>query len=289
MPNILPKRKTKTPKKELSREAKIWKGLAQPIWGMFAFTILPFIIMGVDYASRPIANLSVFLEVVSDWQGLMAGSFALLAAAFAARAVVLQISSAETAEQARLVEARALDERNTARELLAARSVMPLTLSVLGDYATAVARSAHDVVRQMPGDSTLARHFITMPSIPSAPASIIIDLQNLIRVAPAELGTAVADILADLQRVRTIAECSWLSSLIFRKRFETLIGRTAVFHARVEALYPYAIRQVEEVPAAPQESHVLVALELWFNGLEDHPEYVAAAKACLKKATSPAP
>lgn len=126
MPNFLPKRKTKAPKKELSREATIWKGLATPIWGMFLFTMLPFILIGMDYATRPVADFPTFLDVVSDWQGMVAGSFALLAAAFAARAVVLQISSAETAEQTRLEEARALDARNTKRDLLAARSVMPL-------------------------------------------------------------------------------------------------------------------------------------------------------------------
>lgn len=286
---IKKQKKPKKPKKEMSGDDKIWKRMNQQVLGMLIFTVLPFLIIAMDFGIRypKTGTTAQLLTVAREWQGLVAGTFALLAAAFTARAVVMQISSAESLEQTRLEEARALDERNTARDLLAARSVMPLTLSVLADYATSVAVSAHKVLNQMPKGGSLSRRLMTMPEMPSAPASIIADLQNFIRVAPTDLGTSVADILADLQLLRTNAEDSWLKSLIFRPKWEGLIGRAAVLYARIDALYPYARRQVETAPSLPEEYNVDIVLALWFDGMEDFPGYTKAAHACLKRATSP--
>lgn len=295
MPNILPKRKTKAPKKELSREEKIWKGLATPILGMFGFTILPFILIGIDYATRPVADLSAFLEVFSDWQGMVAGSFALLAAAFAARAVVLQISSAEKAEQTRLEEARVLDERKTTRELKAARSVMPLTLSVLGDYTTAIAKAAVAVLDRSP-NPRVELSSDEMPDLPTTPQSVIADLQAFILAAPDAIGTNVADILSDLQLLAANAESTWerttsktQGEIVMQSNFEALVGRAAVLHARLSALFPYARRETEDAPGAPVEEKVAKALQLWMIFSEIYPGCHRAAALYLKQATSPAP
>lgn len=288
MLNFLPKRKTKAAKKELSREAQIWKGLSQPILGMFIFTILPFILIGMDFATRPVADYPTFLDVVSDWQGMVAGSFALLAAAFAARAVVLQISWAEAAEQTRLEEARTLDERNTNRALMAARSVMPLTLNVLSDYTTAIAKGAITVLNDAPheGIRLMAEQ---LPELPSAPRAIISDLQAFIVAAPDDVGANVADMLSDLQLLSARAENIWQrtaseNEVVTRWNYEDLVGRAAVLYARQAGLFAYARRETEQAPGVPLQVYLAQALQLWRVWPDIHPQCHERAEYHLKKA-----
>lgn len=288
MLNFLPKRKNKAAKKELSREAKIWKGLSQPILGMYIFTILPFILIGMDFAISPVPDYPTFLKVVREWQGMVAGSFALFAAAFAARAVVLQISSAEAAEQTRLEEARTLDERNTTRALMAARSVMPLTLNVLIDYTTAIAKGAISVLDDAPheGIRLMAEE---LPELPSAPRSIISDLQAFIVAAPDDVGASVADMLSDLQLLSARAENIWQrtaseNEVVTKWNYEDLVGRAAVLYARQAGLYAYARRETKEAPGVPLQVYLSQALQLWRVWPDIHPQCHERAEYHLKKA-----
>lgn len=290
-------KKPKKPKKEVSRDDQIWKRMNQQILGMLIFTVLPFLIIAMDFGIKypKTGTMAQLMTVANDWQGLTAGTFALLAAAFTARAVVMQISSAESLEQTRLEEARALDERSTTRALKAARSVMPLTLSVLSDYTTAIAKAAIAVLDRSPE----ARVELTageMPDLPTTPQSVIADLQAFILAAPDEIGSNIADILSDLQLLAANAASTWerttsenRGEIVMKSNFEALVGRAAVLHARLSALFPYARRETETSPSAPVEEEVAKALQLWMVFSEIYPGCHRAAAHYLKEATSPAP
>lgn len=291
---ILPKRKEKAVKSTPSHADKVWKRMNQPVLGMLVFTVLPFVIIAMDYGIKHPKNgtMADLMTVINGWQGLVAGIFALLAAVFTARAVVMQISSAEMAEQTRLEEARALDERNTARALMAARSVMPLTLNVLTDYANAVAKASITVLDR----STGRRVRLTvdrMPPLPLAPSETIPSLQAFILAAPVEMGPYVADLLSDLQLLSANASSAWSRTIasdeghiVHQNNFEALIGRSAVLYARISGLYAFARRETDVVPDQPLKANIDTALRLWLVAPDAYPRYVEAAESYFRKATS---
>lgn len=287
---VWPKRPAKAPKPR-PLEDIIWDRLTAPALGMLGFTSLIVIVMAIDHYNHQegAEYFAHFVNLFHEWQSLIGGGYAILAAIFAGRVLVLQIARAEEMEQTRLKSAADLDERNSTRALKAARSVMPLSLSVLTDYTTSIAKAAIFVLDR----SKLTRE--EMPALPAMPQSIIEDLQAFILAAPDAIGDNVADILSDLQLLSVNAESTWERTIskdegqiVMPSNYEGLVGRAAVLHARLSALFPYARRETDDAPGAPVEEKVAMALQQWMVFSDLYPGCHHAAAWALRKATSPA-
>lgn len=285
----LPKRKPKKTKQKPPEDV-IWDRLKAPAWGMTIFASLIVAILSVDYFNH-LENARLYgdiVDLVHEWQSLIGGGFAIIGAVFAGRVIALQIARAEEVERVRLEAARLLDERNTARALMAARSVMPLTLNVLSDYTTAIAKGAITVLNDAPheGIRLMAEQ---LPELPSAPRAIISDLQAFIVAAPDDVGANVADMLSDLQLLSARAENIWQrtaseNEVVTRWNYEDLVGRAAVLYARQAGLFAYARRETEQAPGVPLQVHLAQALQLWRVWPDIHPQCHERAEYHLKKA-----
>lgn len=282
-------------KKEPSNEAKVYKRVQDPLMGAGVICMVLVTVILFDYpvVVKEMGRDPGVMFLISKWQTLLTGVCAIMGATLTVRAVIVQTGSAERAEQHRLKVAADLDQRNCERDLLAARSVMPLTLTVLGEYTTAIAMAAHTVLQSITPGQRKVRAVDNMPPLAKAPASIIADLQAFIRAAPTEAGSAVADVLSDLQILSANAENTWRRAkagggeIVMPADFEALVGRAAVLHARITGLFPYARRSVKAPPAAPLPVHVDYALRLWVVAPSRYPGYVLAADAFLNAAVAP--
>ncbi|WP_341018527.1 hypothetical protein [Brevundimonas diminuta] len=284
-------------KKDKPLEDIIWAKLAWPVAGMGGFLSIIVGIIAIDYYNHLEGSVVgiALVDLFHEWQSLIGGILATVAALFAGRVITLQIARAETIEQARLEANRLVDERNTNRALMSARSVMPLTLNVLVDYTTAIAKAAIAVLDRS-SDERIELTTEEMPELPVTPRAIIADLQAFIMAAPDAIGSNVADILSDLQLLSANSESTWerttseeQGEIVVKSNYEALVGRAAVLHARLASLYPYARRETEQAPGTPVEAKVATALQLWKIFPEIYPRCHATAADYLKKATSPAP
>lgn len=235
------------------------------MWGIAGFAISPFIfLLWPLFIGGSDPKPTEMLAVISTWQTLLSCTFILLGATFTVRAVVIQIASAEQTEQARLERAERLDQRNCERELLAARSVLPLSLSYLVDYITAVSQRAHDELNSSPRPTRLFRAASTA-TVLSPPESMISDLRDYIRVAELTEGKHVADVISEFQVLNVYAHgCFNRMRRVNRDEYLSVIGRSAVLYGRVTNLFPYARREAETIEALT-EDHVTSAITLWFT------------------------
>lgn len=251
-------------------EDQVWKRLQDPALGMQIFAIVPIIIVATDIVTTYPDDFTwaQLFQKLTGWQTLLAGTLAILASVFAARAVVVQTASAELAEQKRLDMAAAEKELATTRALVAARSVMPMSLNALAEYAEAVAEASMTVLDRSPG----RRVRLTadrMPPLPHAPSETVPSLQAFILAAPMEMGPYVADLLSDVQILSASVSSVWRRTLgdegqiVFQDNYRDLIARAAVLHARIAELYPFARRDTEVVPSMPRHEDVHTALRLW--------------------------
>ena len=251
-------------------EDEVWKRLRDPALGMQIFALAPIILVAVDIVGTYPDNFTraQLFEKLTGWQTLLAGTLAILASVFAARAVVVQTASAELSEQKRLDAAAAERNIQTTRALVAARSVMPLTLNSLAEYAEAVAEASMTVLDR----SRRRRVRLTpdrMPTLPLAPGEAVPSLQAFILAAPVEMGPYIADLLSDVQILSANATSVWRRTLgdegqiVLKDNYHDLIARAAVLHARISELYPFARRETNVVPTMPQYANVCTALRLW--------------------------
>jgi len=251
-------------------ENEVWKRLRNPALGLQIFALMPVFLVAMDVRTTYPDDVTwaQFFEKVTNWQTLLAGTLAIVASAFAARAVVIQTASAELAEQKRLTAAAKETELQTTRALIAARSVMPMTLNALAEYAEAVAEASMTVIARAPGHR-IRLTADRLPSLPNAPSEAIPNLQAFVLAAPVEMGPYVADLLSDVQLLSANATNTWRRTagdegqVVVKDNYRFLVARAAVLHARISELYPFARRETEIVPTKPEHADVHTALRLW--------------------------
>lgn len=251
-------------------ENEVWKRLRNPALGLQIFALMPVILVAMDVRTTYPDDLTwaQFFVKVTNWQTLLAGTLAIVASAFAARAVVIQTASAELAEQKRLTAAAKETELQTTRALIAARSVMPMTLNALAEYAETVAEASMTVIARAPGPR-IRLTADRLPSLPNAPSEAIPNLQAFVLAAPVEMGPYVADLLSDVQLLSANATNTWRRTagdegqVVVKDNYRFLVARAAVLHARISELYPFARRETEIVPTKPEHADVHTALRLW--------------------------
>ena len=107
------------------------------------------------------------IETVADWQTLIGGSFAILAAIVGWFAV-----------QRQMAQVRELAANEIARKHSAARSNLPLALSALSDYAFACAQIIRDCYGNMQGNHVANDYEVA--EFPSPPAGSIEGLTAIV-------------------------------------------------------------------------------------------------------------
>jgi hypothetical protein len=179
------------------------------------------------------------LKVAYDWQNIMAGAFAIVAALIGGRYIQRQINVSESQERARVL-----------RQFTAARAVLPLALSSLSQYAQQSAMLLRGLHNRASGEAVPqeARQGIALPSLPDEATK---DLRSMVEAADqGNVGLAIAALLSDVQ-----VQASRLAGLRNERHdhvvvlafLEEIIVNTAQIYARASALFDFARRRVDEV------------------------------------------
>lgn len=271
----------------MTSHQEVWSRMRWPVIGVVLIIAVIATVIAVDFNNQE----GWVVDLVQRWQTLISGFLALVAAAFTAQFIALQIASTESMERKRFEDAAREKQLSEERSHMAARSVLPLTLNSLSDYSKDIARAAMAVLDQTTSPRIEAEQISAIPYLPVTPREVIADLQDFIRTAPIEVGRQVANLLSDLQLLNANAESTWQRAflpeggeVVVRANFEALVGRAVVIHARISGLYPYARRETEIV-APPSHDSVATTLRLWLVAPEAYPGYVQAAEAYLRAAT----
>lgn len=187
--------------------------------------------------------LDQFVAWLKDWQTLVAGGLAIVAAFIGGHFIMVQVRLAERQEN---------DRR--ARAYAAARATMPLALSSISEYALACGRTLR-VLHMQAAEETIP-HQTAAVQFPTLPVEVISDFQNLIAttVDPA-VGEVFARLLASLQvqaaRLRSVqsnlAPDAPSAVMVVSAELEDRILDAAGLFARAGALFEFA-RGLSDVP-----------------------------------------
>lgn len=178
----------------------------------------------------PAGEKCSFLKFAFDWQSLLAGLFAILAAGIGWVAISRQVRWADEQEQARV-----------RRQHAAARAMLPLALAGLSDYQC--------VEALLPLYTGGAGERIFEPEggwpRPEVPASPMEGLRAMVEAAIGLEGKAIATLLARLQvqasRLRSLArEFRRPETTVVRSNIEQYIVDTVELQARADALFLFA-------------------------------------------------
>lgn len=215
-----------------------------------------------------IANQSVAAPVIQhgwvyDYQTLIAGDLALLAALIAAIIAWRQLRA--TRDQ--LDELKRQATRDQAGRLRAARASLPAVLSTICDYAEAVGRALNSgwpaAAVVYPNDvDPLATYRVTIV-VPPFPSETLASLERVVELTDSD---PVADRIESILREAQVlgARCRKLGA-----GDDASVGNLASYvlqagsiYARAESLFEYARRQSDTAAAEPLWERVYVALSI---------------------------
>jgi hypothetical protein len=198
-------------------------------------------------------TLSCTYKYFLDWQTLIAGLIAIGAAFIGGQFIHKQIRASER-----------LEENRRRRKFAAARSVLPLALSALSDYARRCAVALKAIYAQRDDESILKQ--INLPEFPSLPGAIIEDLRVMIEFGDDALYDVLATLLEELQVQTARLNDLWGELRTPGERSTTVsnivdyILDTAFIYARAAALFDFARRKSEAIPGDPSYEQIMSAL-----------------------------
>ena len=196
--------------------------------------------------------LGGFADIIAQWQTLVSGVLASIAAFVGARFLYLQINQLRQQELDRLT-----------RHHKTARAMLPLVLSLIMEYTESVARSVSPL-RSTLGNPIVPSIAIESWEIPAIPKTETESLANVIISAPVDVSDAIADLLGKLQvlasRLRSVKLRSLSGSHIHKSEIELHIRTAAKVYAQCELLFSYARRETEEVRSATSNADIRRAL-----------------------------
>lgn len=194
----------------------------------------------------PSGNSCLLLKWAYDWQQLLGGLFALVAAFMGAHFIRAQTQLADEHERERI-----------RRRHAAARAAFALTLSGVGRYSQQCATlltTIHERLRQTPAISSSA--LLANLSRPPLPAEIVSEFKEMVEASDPLIGGSIADLLSTLQiqvaRLETMFERS-LGRITTLQNVEGRIGDLTDLKARSDALFNYARGHSDVPPTAPTE------------------------------------
>lgn len=208
------------------------------------------------------------LATLKDWQSLVGGVLAIVAAGVGGLFIVAQTK-----------ELRRQENDRRLRRHKAARAVMPLALSATCEYT----KNCATVLRQIlssagSGGIPTSPDY---PSFPDLPRGVVKEFAEIIESSSNEGATALSDLLKDLQifssRLRSLsADLSSASSIITAHNIENNIADAAELYAKAETLFEYARGKTESVPiSGPDAGRVFTALAIM--GLHGPSQYLTEA------------
>ena len=214
------------------------------------------------------------VETLKAWQTLVAGLLAIAAAGLGGLFVLYQTDANKRQEDAK-------QTRNHA----AARAVLPLALSALVEHADKAATE----LEKLRATATGVRIMGPTGSIflaPQVDPKVIRMLQDVIEDASDIVADRISNVISDVQvqdaRLRSLSKTLLKStrSIFTTYDLDGYILDSAVIYARGSALFEYARRETDDVPASfPSEEEIVTALNLL--GFDDftHPDLYKMAKA----------
>jgi hypothetical protein len=193
------------------------------------------------------------MDVLDHWQAWDAGLLAIVAAGIGGAFVMRQIRQSDRQERERI-----------ARKFAAARAVLPLALSYISTYEIEIAETLRNIHQRMTAGEKIVHS--TMPTMPALGPDVILELKEMVEVAPAEVGDAVSVMLSKIQ-----IQAAQLSSMVQRSKapdehlltlhnVEGYIAYAAGIYARAAALFGFARRKTETVTAMLTEAEVASAM-----------------------------
>ena len=194
-----------------------------------------------------------FTKFVFDWQQLIGGGFALIAAAIGWFAINRQIRQSDIQEQERIRAKRA-----------AARAALPLALAAIGEYAE---DCAERLALLLPNIDQEALPEDAEWRGPRLPTEALLDIRTLVETLPSKEGAAFAELLSKIQiqasRLRSIRPSRLPNrvGIVVRSNIEQYIIDCAEIFARSGSLFRYGRGLVDEVPIdTPTQDEILSAL-----------------------------
>lgn len=211
----------------------------------------------------------VWLSDLKDWQTLASGVLAVGAALVGAYFINKQIHLAEKQERERLL-----------RKELAARSVLPLMLSQLMEYARVNAKALKRTLDASSGGTY--RGDPSAIEIRPVPLPLVMEIKNLIEATPSRVGERLADMLSDVQiigaRLDDFANPEE-GRILLAENIKSFIIDTVELHARAASAFAYARRRSNEIGDENDVGNrILTSLHLL--GFDDHayPDLLDKAK-----------
>ena len=188
----------------------------------------------------------------AQWQTLISGLVASIAAFVGARYLYLQI------QQIRQQERDRLDRHHKT-----ARAMLPLVLSLIMEYTESVARSLAPL-RSDADNATVPTTTIRSWKIPPIPKNETESLANVISSAPDDVAQIIAELLGEIQvlasRLRSVKFRGVSETRVHKGEIDLHIRGAAKVYARCELLFPYARRETDEVRSETTDAQIRSAL-----------------------------
>jgi hypothetical protein len=181
---------------------------------------------------------------------LVTGAAAVAAATFSIYWVRLQISSAADDTQRQIDHAASLHKEQVESKRDAARVALPLTLSLICDYATTCARASHDLLPHCKNNK-LPRG-LSLPEYPEIPQGAVDALRQMVEFIEPEFRPVFAKLASTMQvqraRLRGTARDYAGGFGLSRETILSNIVDALEVYARASAIFGYARFEPDEKP-----------------------------------------
>ena len=217
-----------------------------------------------------VAFIALCPKSAQQWQTLIAGSFAILAALIGGGFLNTQIQASEALVNKQIRASEDLENVRRCRKFAAARAVLPLTLSSLCEYARRSAVALKKILGQRRGELILGE--INLPEFPSLPTEVIKELREVIEFGDDKISEAIESLLREIQVQAARLNNLWQEKSAPEKKntsvvdVEEYVLDTASIYARSSALFDYARKESDIVPGDPPPKKNVSALNqmgLW--------------------------
>ncbi|MFC5422353.1 hypothetical protein ACFPOB_22555 [Bosea eneae] len=205
-------------------------------------------------------------KTLFDWQTLIGALTALLAAFIGAVFIHRQIRTAWLIEEDKRV-----------RKLLAARSVLPVALSALTDYAIECGKRLRRLLTHTgsPPSANLLR-------FPPLPTELIPLFKEIVENAPAEHTVSFRAVVSELQVLNANLSGLRRPSDLAPLNLSSYAARCAYLHALSDMLFPYARFEHDHPARTPGLKELEKAL-LFFGFHKEHPDAEPAYRLVARR------
>ena len=181
------------------------------------------------------------LKFLYDWQSIIAGLFAIVAALIGGMFIRRQIELSDQHEKERL-----------RRKHAAARAMLPLALSSLSEYARECAQLLRNIHIQSQGEAVPLSALQNL-KLPALPMDTTNDLRSMVEASGPTEGRAIATTLSNVQVLASRLSSLHIKSntqVVVLANIEDYIINAAEIQARADELFDYARGETEDVPAS---------------------------------------